>query len=188
MGTKVLTMLQPLWQGFPPVDPPAVSGSVSYSLPPRYESVRGARHFTRETLHRWELEEIFDSVALVVSELVTNALRHAAPAGAPDPYEPARADACDPADAEAYGSARGGAPVHAPGILPARLHLMRWSSRLVCAVRDSSDASPEVEDADAGAESGRGLYLVDSFSDGWGWQPLAGAPHGKIVWAQFRLP
>ncbi|WP_030679029.1 ATP-binding protein [Streptomyces rimosus] len=166
MGTKVLTMLQPLWQGFPSVDPLAVSGSVSYSLAPRYESVRGARQFTRETLHRWELEEIFDGVALVVSELVTNALRHTSAVGTAAPCEPSH-DAPAP---------------------PARLHLMRWSSRLVCAVRDSSDASPEAEEAGAGAESGRGLYLVDAFSDGWGWQPLANAPHGKIVWAQFRLP
>ncbi|MFD7662842.1 ATP-binding protein [Streptomyces sp. NPDC059788] len=166
MGTKVLSMLQPLWQGFPPVDPLAISGSVSYSLAPRYESVRGARQFTRETLCRWELEEIFDSVALVVSELVTNALRHAEPVGAAVGYE----------------------RPHEPGEPPVRLHLMRWSSRLVCAVRDSSDASPESEPADAGAESGRGLFLVDSFSDGWGWHPLTGAPHGKIVWAQFRLP
>ncbi|MFK8848183.1 ATP-binding protein [Streptomyces sp. Ac-502] len=173
MGTKVLTMLQPLWQGFPPVDPLAVSGSVSYSLAPRYESVRGARQFTSETLHRWDLEEIFDSVALVVSELVTNALRHASTAGAPGPHEPAPAAYEPLPDADAP---------------PTRLHLMRWSSRLVCAVRDSSDASPEAATADTGAESGRGLYLVDSFSDGWGWHPLAGAPHGKIVWAQFRLP
>ncbi|RSO08182.1 ATP-binding protein [Streptomyces sp. WAC 06783] len=165
MGTTVLTMLQPLWQGFPSADPLAVSGSVSYSLAPRYESVRGARQFTRETLHRWELEDIFDGVALVVSELVTNALRHTAAVGG---------GACETS--------------HDASALPARLHLMRWSSRLVCAVRDSSDATPEAGEAEAGAESGRGLYLVDAFSDGWGWHPLANAPHGKIVWAQFRLP
>ncbi|WP_030801573.1 ATP-binding protein [Streptomyces sp. NRRL S-337] len=164
MGTKVLTMLEPLWQGFPPVDPLAVSGSASCTLPPRYESVRSARKFTRDTLQGWELDELFDSVALVVSELVTNALRHAVLA----------------------------APEHADAPPPTRLHLMRWSQRLICAVRDPSDDSPVAGEADSAAdsasESGRGLYLVDSFSDSWGWHPLSGVTHGKIVWAQFRLP
>ncbi|WP_407550849.1 ATP-binding protein [Streptomyces sp. Pv4-95] len=160
MGTKVLTMLEPLWQGLPPVDPLAVSGSASCTLPPRYESVGGARKFTRDTLHGWELDELFDGVALVVSELVTNALRHAILA----------------------------APERADDTPPARLHLMRWSSRLICAVRDPSDCSPVAGEADEAAESGRGLYLVEAFSDSWGWQPLSGAAPGKIVWALFRLP
>ncbi|MFF4606078.1 ATP-binding protein [Streptomyces sp. NPDC001339] len=163
MGTKVLTMLEPLWQGFPPVDPLTVSGSVSCMLPPRYESVSCARKFTRETLRGWDLDDgLFDSVGLVVSELVTNALRHAILA----------------------------APEHAGATPPARLHLMRWSQRLICAVRDPSDDSPVATggEADSAAESGRGLYLVESFSDGWGWHPLSGVTHGKIVWALFRLP
>ncbi|WP_275463596.1 ATP-binding protein [Streptomyces noursei] len=169
MGTRVSTMLdfEPLWQGFPPVDPLAVSGSASCPLPPRYESVGGARKFTRDTLVGWGLEELFDGVGLVVSELVTNALRHAVLAA---PEHPGfGADFTD-------------------GALPARLHLMRWSSRLVCAVRDPSDASPEAGEADSADESGRGLYLVDSFSDSWGWHRLSGGRHGKIVWALFRLP
>jgi hypothetical protein len=37
------------------------------------------------------------------------------------------------------------------------------------------------------AESGRGLCLVDSFSDNWGWHPLSGPLAGKIVWALFQL-
>src|SRR5262245_58251900 len=160
MGTKVLTMLEPLWQGFPPVDPLAVSGSASCTLPPRYESVRSARQFTRDTLQGWELGELFDPVALVVSELVTNALRHAILA----------------------------APEHTGPTPPARLHLMRWSQRLICAVRDPSDDSPIAGEADSADESGRGLYLVESFSDSWGWHPLSGVTEGKIVWAQFRLP
>ncbi|MFJ8674982.1 MULTISPECIES: ATP-binding protein [unclassified Streptomyces] len=160
MGTRVLTTIEPLWQGLPPVDPLSVSGSVSCTLPPRYESVGGARKFTRDTLQGWDLDELFDGVALVVSELVTNALRHAILA-APD--------------------LTGDTP-------PARLHLMRWSSRLVCAVRDPSDDSPVAGEADSAAESGRGLYLVESFSDSWGWHPMSGSSHGKIVWALFRLP
>lgn len=76
MGTNGSTMLEPLRQGLPPTDPSGVAGSASCALPARYEAVGGARKFTRSTLERWELGDRFDDVALVVSELVTNALRH----------------------------------------------------------------------------------------------------------------
>ncbi|MBM7091919.1 ATP-binding protein [Streptomyces sp. S12] len=162
MGTNGSTMLEPLRQGLPPLDPAAVSDAASCALPARYEAVRDARRFTRATLDQWELGDRFDDVCLVVSELVTNALRHALPADAPR--------LCDQEP-------------------PVRLHLMRWTERLVCAVRDPSHDSPVARDSDdCAAESGRGLFLVDSFSDGWGWHPLAGALHGKVVWALFRLP
>ncbi|QES49426.1 ATP-binding protein [Streptomyces venezuelae] len=166
MGMNGSTMLEPLRQGLPPVDPTAVSGSASCALPARYEAVRGARSFTRSTLGQWGLDERFDDVALVVSELVTNALRHALP----------------------EDGGRGGEQEP-----PVRLHLMRWSTRLVCAVRDPSEDSPggcfspEKTDENGDAESGRGLFLVDSYSDNWGWHPLAGRLTGKVVWALFRL-
>lgn len=114
MGTNGSTMLKPLRQGLPPTGPSRVSSSASCSLSARYEAVRGARHFTKSTLQQWELSERFDDVSLVVSELVTNALRHALPEDAAD-------DAQHP---------------------PVRLHLLRWPGRLVCAVRDPSPETP----------------------------------------------
>src|SRR5882724_6710680 len=80
MGTNGSTMLEPLRQGLPPLDPSAVSSAASCALPARYEAVREARQFTRRTLDQWDIGDRFDDVCLVVSELVTNALRHALPA------------------------------------------------------------------------------------------------------------
>ncbi|MEU8776332.1 ATP-binding protein [Streptomyces sp. NPDC048606] len=163
-------MLEPLRQGLPPVDPTAVSGSASCALPARFEAVRGARSFTRSTLNQWGLDYRFDDVSLVVSELVTNALRHALPDGGRGP------------------GGLGGEPEAA-----VRLHLMRWSTRLVCAVRDPSEErpggafEPERTEENCDLESGRGLFLVDAYSDNWGWHPLAGRLTGKVVWALFML-
>jgi hypothetical protein len=67
-----------------------------------------------------------------------------------------------------------------------RLSLVRWTSRVVCAVRDPSGAAPVTKEADFVAETGRGLHLVESFSEKWGWAPLSGA--GKVVWALFLAP
>jgi anti-sigma regulatory factor (Ser/Thr protein kinase) len=162
MGTNGSTMLKPYRQGLPPLAPAAVSSAASCALPARYEAVREARHFTRRTLDQWNLDNRSDDLTLVVSELVTNALRHALPTAA----------------------------THVPdGLAPVRLYLMCGNERLVCAVRDPSQESPVVDgdDEDCAAESGRGLFLVESFADGWGWHPLAGALGGKVVWALFRL-
>jgi anti-sigma regulatory factor (Ser/Thr protein kinase) len=42
-------------------------------------AVRAVRAFTRATLQRWDIEDRRDDITLAVSELLTNALEHAAP-------------------------------------------------------------------------------------------------------------
>ncbi|GAB3111557.1 SpoIIE family protein phosphatase [Streptomyces calidiresistens] len=51
--------------------------SASWVFPARGHSVRRARSAVRHTLHAWGLNSLEDSVVLLVSELVTNALRYA---------------------------------------------------------------------------------------------------------------
>ncbi|WP_129841661.1 ATP-binding protein [Streptomyces sp. RFCAC02] len=148
----------------PPADLGTLSGTASVTLAARPESVRRARDFTRDTLNGWRMTDRFDAVALVVSELVTNALRHGLGVLPPVPV------------AAAPGT--GGAAVE--------LELMRCARRLVCAVQDPDGRPPRVGELDGVTECGRGLHLVDCFSDGWGWRPLSGSRTGKVVWAVFR--
>jgi hypothetical protein len=145
---------------------------VTCTLVPRYEAVKAARDFTRGTLDRWGLGELFDDVALVASELVTNALRHALHL---------RMEGQESGDGRVPQQA--GAPA-LESLLPIRISLVHRAPQVVCAVSDPSSAGPVTRAADYIAESGRGLHLVDSFSRSWGWHPLAGA--GKVVWALFE--
>jgi anti-sigma regulatory factor (Ser/Thr protein kinase) len=168
MGIKGTPMLDHLRQSLAPVDTRTPSSTATLGLPGQPDSVRRAREFTRSTLKGWRLPEHFDAVALVVSELVTNALRHGMNGHHP----------------ENGHVGVGEAPV-------VELELMRYAGRLICAVRDGSEAEPAMSPADGvadpAAESGRGLHLVDCFSDGWGWRPLTDERRGKIVWAVFKI-
>ncbi|WP_394814927.1 ATP-binding protein [Streptomyces millisiae] len=162
-------MLDQLGQPFPPVDLRTLSGTATLGLTQRPESVRRARDFTRNTLQGWRLPQHFDAVGLVVSELVTNALRH----GLGRPAVPAQSHA-EPV-----------APISVARPL-VELELMRCSGRVICAVQDPSGALPRSSSQmDGAAESGRGLHLVECFSDGWGWRMLTGG-RGKVVWAAFQ--
>jgi anti-sigma regulatory factor (Ser/Thr protein kinase) len=48
----------------------------SRDLPAEVESPRIARNVIKDTLFRWRLGDLYEDAAVVVSELVTNALRH----------------------------------------------------------------------------------------------------------------
>ena len=109
--------------GWSPPDPAAGRGRLpriaTRTLGTSASSVRAARDFTLATLHRWSATERSDDIAIVVSELLTNALRYALPAPGRSP-----APAADPArtpPARAVRAVRGRRPRQgAPGASGAR--------------------------------------------------------------------
>jgi Histidine kinase-like ATPase domain len=117
--------------------------------------VRAARRFTGNTLPGWGMDGLVDDVGVVVSEMVTNALRYGLPA---------------------LGN-RSTSPQSV------WLGMLRQGSTVMCVVFDPSPDEPVVRNPDHLAESGRGLHVVESLSDAWGWTPPVRS--GKAVWAMF---
>ncbi len=113
---------------------------------------------------RWGVADRSHDVASVVSELLTNALRHALPA-----------ELAAPPDGTASWPAN-------PGRI--RLGLLCAGHGVLCAVADPSTAAPVLRQPDWLDESGRGLQLVASISDSWGYCATPGQ-EGKVVWATF---
>ncbi len=70
-----------------------------------------------------------------------------------------------------------------PGIEPVRLWLLSDSRQALVLVWDADPRRPVLTEAGEDAESGRGLFLVQAFTDRWGSYPT---PHlgGKVVWAR----
>ena len=125
---------------------PALTG---WACPPRIAtralgaqagSVRAARDFTVATLRRWGTAHSSQDIAIVVSELVTNALRHALPGP---------------------GGTRSRRPV--------RLGLLQQGPWVLCAVADPDKAVPVPRTPGSLAEAGRGLQMICAFSDLWGY-------------------
>jgi hypothetical protein len=110
-------------------------------------------------LWEWQLGALVRTAALVVSELVSNAVQ---------------------ASAGLTGSRFAGQ--WAPGIPPVRLWLSADEHRLVIQVWDGSDRPPVPQAVAPEADSGRGLLLVGSLSAEWGcYTPEKSS--GKVVWA-----
>ena len=103
-------------------------------------SVRAARDFTIATLSRWGAALRSQDITVVVSELLTNALRHAVPR---------------PGDARNRYSVR--------------LGLLQQKSWVMCAVADPSQAVPVPQIPGSLAESGRGLQMICALADRWGY-------------------
>jgi anti-sigma regulatory factor (Ser/Thr protein kinase) len=114
-------------------------------LRPTGTSSRTARDFTSDTLRSWGMTELTDDAIMIVSELVTNAIRHGVSAVAELTDE------------------------H-----PVKLSLVRNGRFLVCIVTDPSDRDPRPRTAEDTCENGRGLHVVEALSRVWGWAPMPG--------------
>ncbi|WP_259370853.1 ATP-binding protein [Streptomyces sp. SCUT-3] len=144
--------------------------SVLFCLPfaPTPHGARLARVAAGGQLAAWGLppgREAHDAAVLVVSELAANAVRHGSCDGQslelrllllPDPAV-LRVEVSDARSGTVPAPVQPGpVPVHTAG------------------------------SAEDGAESGRGLLLVDALATRWGWAPGPGT--GKTVWAELDLP
>jgi hypothetical protein len=125
---------------------------------PTARSVTVARAFSLRTMLRWGVTDRAEDVAAVVSELLTNALL--------------------------YSLADGQAPGDAAAWHPIRLGLMHPGPCVLCAVADPSTLAPVPRRPEWLDETGRGLQLIESLSDQWGFCPAPGGL-GKVVWAAF---
>jgi two-component sensor histidine kinase len=115
-------------------------------LPAWPGAVPRARHHTRQVLWDAGLKELVEPVELVVSEVVTNAVR-----------------ACGLDASSGAGAA-------------VRLWLAAAEEGVLVMVWDASPAWPEPQQPGPDADSGRGLLLVDTLSASWGSFELAGEP------------
>jgi hypothetical protein len=119
------------WACFPEIATPAPRADASL--------IHAARDFTIGTLQRWGVAERREDVAVVVSELLTNALLHALPAAG-----------------------------HAGTGWPVRLGLLQPGRGVMCAVADPSRVEPVLQQPEHLGETGRGLHVIAALSDQWG--------------------
>jgi len=123
-------------------------------------SVRAARNFTMATLCRWDTAQRSQDVVIVVSELLTNALRHALPG---------------------VGGLGGVGQVRLRR--PVQLGLLQLGHCVLCAVADPGQAAPAPRTPGSLDQTGRGLGIICALSDQWGY--TAPSEAGKVVWATF---
>ena len=109
-------------------------------------SISAARRFASLTMRRWGVADREPDIAVVVSEMLSNAVRHGL-------------------SARESGD-RG----------PIRLGLLHAGPSVMCAVADPSDQPPVPRDPCWLDETGRGLHVIASLSDLWGCCSAPGEP------------
>jgi len=145
-------------------DPPGMSASWTLTTTLPLGALPGAtpcaRLHARAVLHECGLAGLAEAAELIVSELVTNAVRAST---APDGHP--RYDAT-------------GMPVVV-------LRLASDRFKLLVEVWDVIPGAPAAAHPGPDDESGRGLMLVAAQCDRWSWESAPGWP-GKVVWAELH--
>jgi anti-sigma regulatory factor (Ser/Thr protein kinase) len=139
---------------------PLSSALVLGALP---SAVGCARLHARSIMYEWGLQAIAEAVELVVSELATNAVLATTGVDGRPKYTDGLA-----------------------GLSVVHVRLLSNRERVVIEVWDASTAAPARKRHAAPDEpGGRGLMLVEAYSERWGWGTVPGWA-GKIVWAELR--
>jgi len=126
-------------------------------------AVGRSREFIRQTLGDWQVPDQIDIAEVVVSELVTNAVK-----GTRTSTRTRTSSTDAAAECEDIG-----------------VQLRAMDTELYVEVWDAGDGSPVIPEQTLDAEGGRGLFLVEALSRRWGvYRPVVG---GKIVWSELAL-
>lgn len=125
-------------------------------------AVGRARDYTRWVLDAWRLSAMADTVELLVSELVTNAVR-----------------------ATGILDESGDESLLVGKVNPVYVCLSLAAETLLIQVWDISSAPPQRRMALEDDETGRGLLLVQTLSKEWGCEVLEAG--GKIVWCRCLI-
>ena len=150
--------------------------------------VSEARRLAEATFASWGMDrEQVELTCLLVSEVVTNAVLHSAPARAP--HRTLALEVAGAAPQGTPGLVAGWAPgpfSEEGGGTSAKtfiLRLRRGAASVWVEVLDSDLRLPRIRTAAETDEGGRGLYLVNQLATRWGSRPT---PDGKAVW--FEMP
>ena len=147
--------------------------------------VSEARRLAHETFLSWGMDiEQAELACLLVSEVVTNVVLHAA--AAPAPRHEFVLEGAGPGPLGILGDWELSPDDDGLGAPPGKdftLRLRRGQEAIWVEVFDSDLRLPRIRSAGESDEGGRGLYLVDQLATRWGSRPTK---DGKAVW--FEMP